>query len=312
MPEGHFPTMVIHPKSKNDNKADSYFNRNTDLSLGAKTCGSGNKIEDRIEAKIVCPRCGYHQNRGSECLRCGVIFLKINDKELISNPVDADDLKFEDIQTGKRNKIIKSWICFSIVYLIGVILYSMAIFQNERDRPYRDRLFATAHLIEYSDFEAQAEAIKEELEDMIDRRVRKSIIYDYIESRSEDLDHGVVIRKSNAMIKATFRNGTILKFVDRNSSAYLVKPEIPHSDLFTVFPSLTELHTRYKDINYDEKAVELQEMYDDLNYELIEHKFDQCVKWFIPRFILFAFLLWGIPVCLVFLAVCFKIRFQQA
>jgi len=176
----------------------------------------------------------------------------------------------------------------------------------------RDRLTATIQLIEFSDFELQIEAIKQELEDMIDRRERKSAIYDHLESYATLLDHNVAIRKSKAMIKTTFRNGTILKFVDRNSSVYLIKPDIPHGDLFTVLPSFMELHTIYKNIDFEESATELQEMYDDIDYGPIEYKFTQSVNWFIPRFISLVFLIWGIPVCLAFLAVCMMIRFQRA
>jgi len=146
---------------------------------------------------------------------------------------------------------------------------------------------------------------------MIDRRERKSVIYDIFEGSSKAIDWGVSVRKSTAMIRATFSNGTILKFVDRNSSVSLIRSEIPHSGLFTVFPSFMELHAVYKNIDFDEKATELQEGYDDLDYEPIEYKFVQSMKWVIPRFILLVFLLWVIPVSLGFFAACFIIRTQH-
>ena len=304
--------MVVNcPKCQNENIGDPDPSSNTDLFMSCETCGSWFRIKAGPSEKMACPKCGYRQDKGHTCLNCGVIFEKFAHQGLASDPSDVNLPKAADRQTGNRNRLFKSWIIFSIVYLIGVLLYSTVIYQNERNRPYRDRLTATIQQIEFSDFERQIEAIKRELEDMIDRRERKSAIYDHLESYATILDHNVAIRKSKAMIKATFRNGTILKFVDRSSSVYLIKPEIPHGDLFTVLPRFTELHTVYKNIDFEERATELQEKYDGIDYEPIEHKFTLCLNWFIPRFILLILLIWGIPVCLGFLAVCFMIRFRR-
>jgi len=304
--------MVNCPICKKENRANPDCNINTDLSVSCETCGSHFKIEDRSEEKIICPRCAYSQDKGIECLKCGVIFAKLKEIELFAAPLDGgNDTEIENRESEKRNKIIKSWIFFSIIYLICVIFYSMVIFPNERDRPKRDRLIATIDLIAFSDFEPQVEAIKDELEDMIDRRVRKSEIYEFFEISTQALEWGVSIKKSNAMIKAKFRNGTILKFVDRNSSVYLIRSEIPHIGLFKFFPSFIGLHTVYKDIDFDEVATELQEENNFLDFSMIEQKYIESMKWFVPRFILFAFLLWIIPVSSGFLAVCFKIRTQS-
>ena len=252
--------MVNCPKCQNENTGDPDTSSNTDLFMSCETCGSWFRIKAGSSEKMTCPKCGYRQESGPACLDCGVIFAKLAHQELASDPSNLSQPMTADRQTGNHNRLFKSWIIFSIVYLIGVLLYSTVIYQNERNRPYRDRLTATIQLIEFSDFELEIEAIKKELEDMIDRRERKSAIYDHLESYATILDHTVAIRKSKAMIKATFRNGTILKFVDRSSSVYLIKPEIPHRDLFTILPSFTELHTVYKNIDFEERATELQEM----------------------------------------------------
>jgi len=73
---------------------------------------------------------------------------------------------------------------------------------------------------------------------------------------------------------------------------------IPSNDQFNVFPSLKALHTNYKKIDYDGKADELQTGYDDLDFSIIEGKYENRVKWLVPRFILFYFLIWSIPVFL--------------
>ncbi len=227
---------------------------------------------------------------------------------MLSESLDLNVINFENIERKKINNYLKSWFAFSVIYLICVIIYSIIIFPNEQDRPKRDRLIATIDLIEFSDFDYEVEKIKAIIEDMIDRRVRKSEIYAFFEMSCKDLDFRAYIKKTNSMIKATFNNGSMLKFIDRNSSIKLIKREIPHSGLFTFFPSFRELHTIHKDIDYFEKATELQETYNFLDFSKIEKKYRESVKWLIPRFLLFAFLIWLIPVFLSFLAVCIKIR----
>ena len=302
---------IFCPICKKEYSAEPDCPANIDQIVSCRSCGGRFTIPARSSASVVCSNCGYGQEKGIECLNCGVVFEKLKEKEVVSDSLGGNDTKSGIDQSGSRNKIFKRWIFLSIIYLICVILYSTVIYPNERDRPKRDRLTATMRLIEYSDFELQAEALKVEIENMIDSRARKSVIYGIFEDIARGIDRGVVVRKSTAMIKARFSNGTILKFVDRNSSVVLIKSEITSKGLFTVFPSYTELHTVYKNIDFEEKADELQEVYDDLDFEPIEYKFVQSMKWVIPCFILLVFLLWAIPVTLGFFAACFIIRTQH-
>jgi hypothetical protein len=262
---------------------------------------------------VVCPNCGFNGAKGTECVNCGIIFKKfIEQKKKVATNIE-DSPKTHDSGRKKIIMIMKGWLFFSILYLIIVTIYLMVVFQtNERFRPKRDRLYATYDFIEYSHLKEQVEWIKKNLEMMIDRRERKSKIYGYFEEFCKSLERDVKIRKSNAMIKASFKNGLILKFVNINSSVYIKEPEIPGKQYFKSFPKLSELHFLDRDNDYDRLVSNLHEQNDHLDFALIEHRFMQSMKWLVPRFILFALLLWITPVSLSFLAVCFISRTQTA
>ena len=82
------------------------------------------------------------------------------------------------------------------------------------------------------------------------------------------------------------------------SKISLKTKKIPNDNQFNFFPSLKELHTKYKDIDLDAETYELQTLYDFLDYSSIEEKYLISMKWLKLRFILFATLFFLIPVCL--------------
>jgi hypothetical protein len=100
------------------------------------------------------------------------------------------------------------------------------------------------------------------------------------------------------MIKASFQDGTIFKYNDRDATVVLIKKKIPNDDQFTFFPTLRGLHSRYENIDLDIYINELQTMYDFLDYSVIKEEYQNSVKWLNVRFVLYGFLIFIIPVLL--------------
>lgn len=261
-------------------------------------CGDSFKVQLESNQKIICPNCNFKQLNNKECQKCGIIFDKFKNNEKKSLIASSKTELTRAIKADKALFWKKAWIVVSILYFVIVVIDCILVFPSERNRPKRDRLGAMNDLVEYSYFLEQVAFVKVAIEDMIDRRARKSDIYQFFEDSCRKISPGIRFRKSNPMIKAIFCDGTALKYVDRDSTVYLKKKNIPDNNQFSFFPSLKGLHIIYKEIDYDGKADELQRWYNHLDFSLIERKYQSSMKWLVPRFILFYFLIWFIPVFL--------------
>jgi predicted Zn finger-like uncharacterized protein len=264
-------------------------------------CGDSFKVQLESNQKIICPNCNFNQLNNKECQRCGIIFDKFKNNEKKSSIASSEAELTKAVKADKALFWKKAWLVVSILYFIIVVIDCILVLPSERNRPLRDRLGATIDLVEYSYFLQQVTFVQVAIEDMIDRRSRKSHIYYFFEDSCRKISPGIRFRKSNPMIKAIFPDGTVLKYVDRDSTVYLKKKNIPNNHQFSFFPSLKALHTNYKEIDYEGEADKLQTGYGYyLDFSKIEEKYQSSMKWLVPRFILFYFLIWFIPVFLAY------------
>ncbi len=290
--------MVKCPNCKEEYGVNPSQYTQSILPVNCKACNAQFKIIFNSNKRIICPNCSLDQPNSKECNRCGVIFEKF--KAINKNPThkNRNKVSIQDSREGKLFNWKRAWLVCSILYFIIVLIDCMIVYPNEYNRPKRDKYNATIDLILYSDFLEEIEYTKRVLEDMVDRRVRKSHIYDFFEDRCYGTGKFVSIKKSNRRIKAKFMDGTILVYNDINSTVLLRKKQIPNDNQFNFFPSIRQLHTKYKDIDLDEMIWELETKFDYLDFSSIEKKYQKRMQWLELRFVLFGFLFFIIPVCI--------------
>jgi hypothetical protein len=268
------------------------------ISVPCTACQTPFQIDLHAQHTIICPNCSFDQIKSKECKKCGIIFEKFIEK----SKIPLHDRNWQDAtQKPVETKLFnwkKVWLICSILYFILMVIDGIIVYPNEFSRPKRDKFNATIDLIDYSEFLAEMESIKRQLEDMIDRRMRKSLINDFFQVGCQSTGKFHAIKKSNSMILARFRDGTLLKCDHRNSTVVLIKKKIPNDAQFAFFPTLKGLHTRYENVDPDIYIRELQTLYDYLDYSVIEEEYQNSLKWLNVGFALFGFLLFIIPVLL--------------
>ena len=96
--------MIICPNCEKEYGTDPGRPIASDLIVSCRNCRGRFTIQARYFHGIVCPNCGNHQERGTECQKCGVVFAKIKQEEFVSEPVDGSDAQPANQGAEKRNK----------------------------------------------------------------------------------------------------------------------------------------------------------------------------------------------------------------
>lgn len=71
---------------------------------------------------------------------------------------------------------------------------------------------------------------------------------------------------------------------------------MPSNHFFSFFPTFKQLVLVFKKYDFDAMADQIQEDNDYIDFTIVESKYEKHHKWFFPRFLVLAFLLWVIPV----------------
>lgn len=196
----------------------------------------------------------------------------------------------------KLKKLKTTWFIFSIAYLCLVIFDFIVIYPNERERPERDRLFATIELIEYSFKLQRLKSIEQTVNQMIENDSPGWRVFAYFAESCKAIEPSVKILKSDKAIQAKFIDQTLLEYDAETSFINLTDKNIPSKNFFTGFPNLIDLHIIYKKIDYDAKVLELHDNFKDLDFSSIEDKYIKSLVWILPRFVFFGFIIWFFPV----------------
>ena len=209
----------------------------------------------------------------------------------------------------KRQKKIKlGWFILSIIYLGLIVFDFIVIYPNEKNRPARDRLYGTVELIENSFKFRQLDAIEETVNQMIANNSPQWQIFDYLEKSCRSIDPGVQISKSKRHMKAQFNRKAIVEYDATTAFINIAEEDKLSKHLFTFFPNLKRLHVIYKNIDYNERALELQDKYGNLDFTSVEDKFNKYSIWILSRYIVFGFIIWIVPVSIGYLVVAFICR----
>lgn len=282
------------------------------LPVCCNACSTRFEINFDSSKIVICPNCSLNQPITKKCIQCGVVFDNLKATKKDPGHQDGNKIPFQDTGEGEQFNWKRAWLVFSILYLLFVFIDCVIVYPNEWNRPKRDKFNATIDLIEYADLQEELEYIKSVLEDMRDRRMRKSQIFDFFYDSCSRSGKVASIKKRNDVIKAKFVDGTTLKYDDRNSTVTLKTKKIPNENQFRLFPSIIELHTIHENIDLDEKTAELQTLYDFLDYSLIERKYQDRMEWLKLRFILFGFLLYIIPMSIGYFLASIMSWYQRA
>lgn len=303
--------MVKCPNCEKEYRVDPNQHVHSILSARCKACNTHFKLDFDACTRIICPNCSFEQIKSKECKKCGVIFEKFKEQTKMPPHNNGKKISTQDLTEAKLFNWRKVWLICSILYFIVVIVDCIIVYPNERNRPKREKFYATIDLIEYYDFLKKLAPIKLALEDMSDRRERKSRIYEFLQRGCQSTGKFYILKKSNTMVKAHFQDGTVFTYDDRDSTVSLIKKKIPDNNHFKFFPTLNGLHTIYKNIDLDEEIDGLQTLYDFLDYSIIEEEYQNSVKWLNARFVLFGFLLFIIPVLIGYFLTCMINYYQR-
>lgn len=239
------------------------------------------------DSNIQCPKCGHSQSYSQECIKCGIIFSKIR--------------KDIDKQNHLNNGKISWKFYLSLIYLILVIFDTILVYDNELTRPNRERLYSTVDLIEFNIINTELYDLKRKVEDLFDRRTRLSSIIEYIKDQCYGITNGVRIIESSKSVKCIFLDNTIFSFSSSSGIATIRKRKLIYESLFSYFPNLYKLHMKYIDIDYDSEVNKLHQIYNSYDYSKIEEKYLNLSKNSSFRISLFMFLLWSMPLFIIFL-----------
>jgi predicted Zn finger-like uncharacterized protein len=275
--------------------SDSLQNGGT-LRAKCQACGQAFTITTELKALVVCPNCSFEQTGENECAKCGVIFSKfVKRTDVIEQPSEADS-ENPGKPAVSRRRVTKIWALLSVVYLVTIVVDWVMVFDNELERPKRERFAATVDLAERSMFKRDAQRLIDGIEALIDARVSRSEIYDYFEVGCEVLDPEVKLKRTNFMIKATFHDGSILRFIDPLSSVRLDQQKASPSQFFSFFPSIWDLHTKYDNLDYSEAVEQIHDQFWYADFSDIEREYNRSMRWAVGRFVIFGFLVWAVPV----------------
>jgi hypothetical protein len=204
-----------------------------------------------------------------------------------------------------QKKIKIGWFILSLLYFFVIVSDFILIYPNEKNRPARDRLYGTVELIQNSFKFRQLDSIVETVQLMIVNSSPQWKIFYYLEKSCRSIDPGVKILKSKKHMRAKFKGKATIEYDAATSFISLTEGEDLSRHLFTFFPNLKSLHVVYKNIDYNERALELQDKYGSIDFTSLEKKYNKYSILILPRFIFFGFLIWLIPVSLGYLLVSF-------
>ena len=249
-----------------------------------------------VKSKFIkCPKCGTSQDDSIECRKCGIIFEKYNKIKFTSNP----DNKKSSSDSNKPQG--NSFTIASILFLFLIFFDGYFVYNNEFTRPKRERYYSTLDLIETSVIQNYFEELNYLIYSLHDQHKRSSIIFKLVEDGCNELNNEVYFNKTNNSIRCIFPDNSSFSYsaITRNVKFNFNKPK--HETLFSFFPNLINLHMIYKDIDYDSGVYELHSMYPNLNYSIIEKKFNKLSESNYYRLFISAFIIWFIPTLLYFL-----------